>query len=352
MNTTIRLLLIFSITASLMGCGGGGGGGSVSSTVIDNFNMTEGQADDKLGETYITEFLEDKGYDTEVSEVYSRLYLSGVEEAHKSGWTGKGKTMTVLDSGFSSASDHGTRVSYIARAVAPAATINEYTSNDVLGDASKKLSALESEVVTISMSITALNDYIQSLLDSLVSDMKSSDALVTLAASHSNWEKDKKISFNDGLTITGRGGYQDCPTPSPDNGEMTVEVCSSWAAAGLDTDNVIYVGEVYQSGDNIDKIPPWSNQAGDKHKHQFLVTSSDTVTDDSNGRPGGNSFAAPRVAGTGALVRHKFPNLTAPQTATVILHTADDLGEAGVDEVYGHGRLNVGSALSPVGNLH
>ena len=117
---------------------------------------------------------------------------------------------------------------------------------------------------------------------------------------------------------------------------------------GLDSSNVIYAGEV----DSSNNIPSWSNQAGETHKNQFIVTSSDYITTLSDGGTHGNSFAAPRVAGAGALVRHKFPNLSGAQTATTILHTADDLGVAGVDAVYGHGKLNVGKALAPVGNLH
>ncbi|SHN92494.1 hypothetical protein BHECKSOX_915 [Bathymodiolus heckerae thiotrophic gill symbiont] len=129
---------------------------------------------------------------------------------------------------------------------------------------------------------------------------------------------------------------------------MTVSNCNTWSIDGLNSDNVIYVGEVNSSGD----IPDWSNQAGSAHKNQFIVTSSDYITTSSDGGVHGNSFSAPRVAGAGALVRQKFPNLTGSQTAVVILNTADDLGVTGVDTVYGHGKLNVGKALSPVGNLH
>ena len=107
-------------------------------------------------------------------------------------------------------------------------------------------------------------------------------------------------------------------------------------------------GEVNSSNE----IPSWSNQAGNTHKNQFVVSSSDYITTASDGEPDGNSLAAPRVAGAGALVRQKFPNLSGSQTATVILHTADDLGATGVEAVFGHGKLNVGAALAPVGNLH
>ena len=35
-----------------------------------------------------------------------------------------------------------------------------------------------------------------------------------------------------------------------------------------------------------------------------------------------------------------FPNLTGAQIVDILFKSADDLGIAGVDGVYGHGRLN------------
>ena len=66
----------------------------------------------------------------------------------------------------------------------------------------------------------------------------------------------------------------------------------------------------------------------------------------------GTSCSAPRVAGALALVQQKFPNLNAAERKTVLLHSADDLGAPGVDPVFGHGLLNVTSALSPMGNIN
>ena len=76
--------------------------------------------------------------------------------------------------------------------------------------------------------------------------------------------------------------------------------------------------------------------------HDDIITTGDGT---------GTSFAAPRVTGAAALVRHKFPNLTASQLKQVLLQTATDLGAEGVDEIYGHGKLNVQGALSPIGNV-
>jgi len=349
MKKNITLILI-SITLIISGCGGGGGGSSsanVQSTVIDNFNMTQGTADTKLGSTYIQEFLTSQGSSTSVSTMYSRIDLDGLSDAHSSGWTGKGKTISVVDTdSFGTATGHGRLVSDIARMTAPGASRNEYVLSTALSDSATNISTMASDVITTSAGYTpssvASDGSLESYLNSFVSSLESSDALITVAAQHSNWSGTR----TDGSTsLTGRGGFSTCSNTET----MTIATCNTWSVTDdLDSDNVIYVGEV----DSNDEIPFWSNQAGSEHKNQFIVTSSDYITLASDGEPDGNSFAAPRVAGAGALVRQKFPNLTGTQTATVILYTADDLGVSGVDDVYGHGKLNVGKALSPVGNLH
>lgn len=65
----------------------------------------------------------------------------------------------------------------------------------------------------------------------------------------------------------------------------------------------------------------------------------------------GTSFAAPQVAGGAAAVAGVFPTLSMNAVRQIILGTADDLGVAGPDAVYGYGRLNVGRAISGPGKL-
>jgi hypothetical protein len=359
----------------LTGCGGGGGSSAATQptptptpTAIDGFNMTEGTTDGTTA--YIADAITEvqNGINTAIdtvaanateatdiknllnnesefeslinssslnstergealvlgrlyrnlktpSNLYTRLNVPGVEQAHAAGWTGKGVTIGVYDNNFSNLSGHGFNVSLLAASVAPGATINQYTSYDVTS------AILQNDVITTS---------INGATASRATAVESSNALVTVAAQHHNGPLEDKAQM-----------------ASCDVNNRTVANCNTWAAAGLDGSNVIYVGEV----DGSNNIPSWSNQAGDTHKNQFLVTASNALYD-SVGTTPGNSYAAPRAAGAAALVRQKFPNLTGSQTATTILHTADDLGATGVDAVYGHGKLNVGKALSPVGNLH
>jgi hypothetical protein len=64
----------------------------------------------------------------------------------------------------------------------------------------------------------------------------------------------------------------------------------------------------------------------------------------------GTSFAAPLVTGTIALVQTRWPWLVnyADETVQIILQSATDLGDPGVDPVYGWGMLNSEAAMSPL----
>lgn len=59
----------------------------------------------------------------------------------------------------------------------------------------------------------------------------------------------------------------------------------------------------------------------------------------------GTSFASPLVAGAAALLASARPELSNTEITTLLAQTADDLGPAGRDDVYGYGRVNVLKAL-------
>lgn len=59
----------------------------------------------------------------------------------------------------------------------------------------------------------------------------------------------------------------------------------------------------------------------------------------------GTSMAAPMVAGGAALVKQAFPYFSARHIQQTLLTTAEDIGEPGVDDVFGWGLLDVGKAV-------
>ena len=116
--------------------------------------------------------------------------------------------------------------------------------------------------------------------------------------------------------------------------------------------NTILVGATEGAGLN-EKIATYSSRAG-MFKDRYMMASGDT------GFLGiqGTSFAAPRIAGAAAILRQKFPNLSGSDAASVLLLTANkDINNDGLDDFsgtssfYGHGKLDLLSALSPQGSL-
>jgi len=59
----------------------------------------------------------------------------------------------------------------------------------------------------------------------------------------------------------------------------------------------------------------------------------------------GTSFACPMVAGLCALIWSRNPNLTPQQVEDVLRMSCDDLGANGIDDLYGHGRINSDLAM-------
>lgn len=106
-------------------------------------------------------------------------------------------------------------------------------------------------------------------------------------------------------------------------------------------------------------IAEYSNRAGVAAEWTIAAPGGDYYDDDGqlpNGiysvqtggeytKKSGTSMAAPHVSGAAALVWQAFPYFTSEQIAQTLLTTATDLGESGVDPVYGHGLLNVGKAI-------
>jgi hypothetical protein len=138
-------------------------------------------------------------------------------------------------------------------------------------------------------------------------------------------------------------------------GEMDLAGCNYLAAyyalAPQTRESVLVVGATTGSGEN-ERLALYSTRAG-ALASRFILASGDTAEPDVKG----TSFAAPRIAGAIALVRQKYPKLTAAEAANLLLLTAnkdinnDGIADfAGVSQIYGHGKLDLARALSPLGS--
>ena len=114
-----------------------------------------------------------------------------------------------------------------------------------------------------------------------------------------------------------------------------------------------------ENGNLTGEVEMWedSDRAGEFVMHRYLVAPGHFVPaayytgDDTYHKPSGTSYATPQVSAAAAVVWAADPSLSAVEVADILLTTADDLGDPGVDVIYGHGLLNLEAALQPVGLL-
>ena len=111
-------------------------------------------------------------------------------------------------------------------------------------------------------------------------------------------------------------------------------------------DNVLSVGGTLLD----DEKAPWSTYS---YNIDLVAPGEDIFTtgnDDSFTRSRGTSFSSPMVAGLAALVRARFPNLTAQQVMERVRVNTDDVYNVGANSSYrgqlGKGRLNMLKALT------
>lgn len=148
----------------------------------------------------------------------------------------------------------------------------------------------------------------------------------------------------DALAIiaTGNNGYNDYVAPP--------------ALFAQDADyagHVLAVGAVNVNSQGVvSGISSFSNRCSQAMEYCLVAPGNNilsTIPTDSYAYSSGTSMATPHVSGAAAILRSAWPYLTAPQVSQILLSTATDLGVEGVDEVFGHGMLNLYKAVQAQG---
>jgi hypothetical protein len=116
-----------------------------------------------------------------------------------------------------------------------------------------------------------------------------------------------------------------------------------------------YPGRVIIAGaldGTLTQLATFSNRAGSGAPYYLAALGDRVRTIDHTGTGylySGTSFAAPIITGAVALLAQAFPNLSGQQIIDILFRTADELGDAGTDTVFGRGRLNIDRAFQPIG---
>lgn len=350
-TNSFGVVLGLALTTPLLSGCGGGGGAAYQYDYTQGTPSSEASADNTIStNSYMLLPYEHSNSTTYSSLANAHSSLNGggdfvatsdtrARSAWQSGWTGKDVKVGIADDfNFNNSLDtHGDRVTIIANSVAPEAV---YAYVDMLGStkdmtADQALQYFEDNgyhIINASWGIER-GDYSDAVYDRTVANIvdgfsqaveDGKQALVVYAAG------------NSGNTCSGKRS-EDCNV-------QQASIAALRNAGYTAGENKIFVGSL---ADGSNDMASYSLIAGDL-KYDFIVAHDDVVT---SGDGAGTSYAAPRVTGAAALVRHKFPNLTSAHVKQVLLQTADDLGATGVDEVFGYGKLSVVNSLSPQGTV-
>jgi hypothetical protein len=113
--------------------------------------------------------------------------------------------------------------------------------------------------------------------------------------------------------------------------------------------SVIIAGALDTNGTSI---ASFSDRAGTGANYYLMAVGVNDRAPDETGTQylwSGTSFSAPTISGAVALMAQAFPNLTGKQIVEILFNSANDLGTTGVDNIYGHGALDIARAFQPIG---
>ena len=188
-----------------------------------------------------------------------------------------------------------------------------------------------------------------------------SQANLALATDYASAQGADVINFSLGGATSLSTTYRQAMSDAVDAGSILV------IAAGNDgASNPTYPGRfaaeagadgramVVGAVNSANVIASFSNRAG-VAKDAYLVAPGvsieTTYPGGGNALASGTSIATPVVSAAAATLLDAAPSLTPEQVVQLLLTTATDLGDPGVDDIYGWGLLNLAEAISPQGTL-
>ncbi len=318
-----------------------------------------------------------------------------VRQAWRDGWTGRGVDVLILD-GFGlpssppgDADTHGYTVALSLREIAPRANLHganvgsrgsiaegNYLQGGLLFGSNRRMEVVNMSFGSESLGRRPTSNEINSYRSSaLFADLRGrgrfstnlADAVLVKAAGNENGAD---ASFSDDKVALVADSYTGPRTLIVGALDKYARTRNSQNQSNTSTGATIARYSNRAGATNLIQRQFLVEYGGSPYRERALLCDSGTPASRgcANGQTldvdtQGTSFATPRVSGFAALVRDKFPGLSGGQTVKILLDTATTQGLAchrsgqkdhrncRID-IYGQGRVDIGSALSPIGKLN
>lgn len=336
--------------AALAGGGGGSSSGGVSSYNTNTQYYASTITPTTLKRTSV-------GGDVNIAQLESAI-LSGYYNRNATpydeiqlaysiarGYDGAGTTIAVFDTAMGKVAQHAEYVIDSAASVAPGATIEHYAIakntndflsyyeiGDIIANATGANVYNNSWNQAISSSIPVIHNEhdfyynfkeedregVAHLVDSVKYIAETQDAIFVWAAGNDSYGQ--SIKYESGVLSA-------MPIIAPELNGHFVNVVA-WDS-------------------ETSALADYSNICG--ATKNFCITAPGTIKMQNNREKSGTSFAAPVVSAAIAVIRQAWNYIDSETVVQILFDTATDLGDAGVDEIYGHGMLDMEAATRPVG---
>ena len=313
----------------------------------------------------------------------AHLYFTHAYEAQEQGLTGKGVGIVVVDTGLKrdhpalasrvlysadtvtpgtytpiDSSGHGTQVAQIAagskvgrwpRGVAPEAHL---TSLRVITDEAAKAGGKQK---------LAADD---PLFNAIASEGYGGRGRVLNIATDALWWDDERagdtLASVLGASVTSAAYSQLAVVPTGNAGASQPSQLAMLPTLPDKPENGLYPSQLKRGWINVaavqsadtNTLASYSNACGATRDFCMVAPGDVTVTalDATVEAPTyqqvhGTEFASAQVAGAAALVWQRFPTLSSEQVQQILLRTAKDLGDPGVDATFGWGLLDAAKAV-------
>ncbi len=248
------------------------------------------------------------------------------------GFTGKNSTIAVLDSGKNTW--HGKNVAHLSSGhIAPDATVKSYQISDRYDNF-----VSYDEIADTIQSASGANIYNFSWSSSLLAtQIKNKRDIERITSTHFINTLTNVAKNNDAIFVWAAGNDFSAQSSALSSIPLHVSELNG------------HIVNVVAWDSEAGKLATFSNACGITKDYCITAPGANIDSPVSSDPLNGTSFAAPIVSAAIAVIREAFPYMKSTEITKLLFATARDLGETGIDKIYGHGMLDLEAATRPVG---